>query len=146
MKRREFLKKTGAACVAVGFVPACGEDADCSDASLISAEASDGLVRLPSTALADAGGSVRVQAGGHKIVLARLKSGDVTGVSWVCTHAGCTVCFEDGAQEFACPCHGSRFKPDGRRAAGPARRALQEYPVTEEGEELIIDISVTPAA
>ncbi len=145
MKRRDFLQKTGVACLAAGLPAGCGEDPQCATAELLSAEVAEGLVRVPATALADAGGSVRVQAAAHKILLARLQSGDVAAVTWVCTHNGCTVCFEDGAQEFACPCHGARFTSDGRVAQGPASRPLQEYPVTEEAGEITIDVSSATA-
>ena len=141
MNRREFLQHTGAACVAVG-VGACGDDPGCDTAELISANASEGLARVPSSAIES--GSVRVQVEGHKILLARLDSGEVAGVSWVCPHAGCTVCFEDGAQEFNCPCHGARFATDGRVTKGPAREALREYPVSEAGGQLTIELTETP--
>jgi cytochrome b6-f complex iron-sulfur subunit len=47
--------------------------------------------------------------------------------SLVCTHLGCTV--EPKGQEFACPCHGSRFDANGRVLKGPADRPLQQLRV-----------------
>lgn len=47
--------------------------------------------------------------------------------SLVCTHLGCTV--EPKEQEFACPCHGSRFDSSGRVIKGPANRPLQKLRV-----------------
>ena len=46
-----------------------------------------------------------------------------------CTHSGCKVGFNAETQEFVCPCHGSRFAPDGTRLSGPARRSLKTYEV-----------------
>jgi cytochrome b6-f complex iron-sulfur subunit len=46
----------------------------------------------------------------------------VYAVSAVCTHLGCTV--TRSARGFECPCHGSKFREDGRVTAGPAPRAL----------------------
>jgi cytochrome b6-f complex iron-sulfur subunit len=43
-------------------------------------------------------------------------------VSLVCTHLGCTV--ETRPEGFACPCHGSRFDPQGRVTRGPATQPL----------------------
>jgi len=40
----------------------------------------------------------------------------------ICTHLGCTPRLE--SNEFACPCHGSRFARDGSVLASPATRAL----------------------
>jgi cytochrome b6-f complex iron-sulfur subunit len=51
-----------------------------------------------------------------------------TAYSLVCTHLGCTA--ESDGQEFACPCHGSRFDKDGALLKGPASRALKEMRVT----------------
>ena len=43
-------------------------------------------------------------------------------ISLVCPHLGCIVSMtSDG---FACPCHGSRFLPDGGLRNGPASRPL----------------------
>jgi cytochrome b6-f complex iron-sulfur subunit len=42
----------------------------------------------------------------------------------VCPHMGCTVDWEPSIQQFLCPCHGSRFDPQGRRLQGPAPTAL----------------------
>lgn len=50
-------------------------------------------------------------------------------VSRVCTHLGCRVNFLEDSQLIECPCHQSRFTPQGRRIAGPARRDLPSYPV-----------------
>jgi cytochrome b6-f complex iron-sulfur subunit len=45
-----------------------------------------------------------------------------SALSLVCPHLGCTVrVTEDG---FTCPCHGSRYLPDGSLRNGPASRPL----------------------
>jgi cytochrome b6-f complex iron-sulfur subunit len=45
-----------------------------------------------------------------------------TALSLVCTHLGCTV--ESKPEGFACPCHGSRFDPQGKVVRGPAAKPL----------------------
>jgi cytochrome b6-f complex iron-sulfur subunit len=45
-----------------------------------------------------------------------------SALSLVCTHLGCTL--ENGADGFACPCHGSRFDTEGRVMHGPAVKPL----------------------
>jgi cytochrome b6-f complex iron-sulfur subunit len=46
----------------------------------------------------------------------------IYAISSVCTHLGCTVA--RSPEGFACPCHGSRFTPNGEVVRGPAPRAL----------------------
>lgn len=46
----------------------------------------------------------------------------VFAISRVCTHLGCIVKSE--ADGFHCPCHGSRFAPNGAVVKGPAPKAL----------------------
>jgi Rieske Fe-S protein len=49
--------------------------------------------------------------------------GRLSARSTKCTHLGCRIGrAEDG--QLVCPCHGSRFHPDGRVACGPAGQAL----------------------
>jgi cytochrome b6-f complex iron-sulfur subunit len=45
-----------------------------------------------------------------------------SAISLVCTHLGCTV--ESRPDGFACPCHGSRFDPQGNVIRGPAGKPL----------------------
>ena len=41
-----------------------------------------------------------------------------------CTHLGCLTAWKPELGLIACPCHGSKFKPDGTKVAGPAPRPL----------------------
>lgn len=46
----------------------------------------------------------------------------------ICTHEQCTVGDFTGSR-IRCFCHGSEYDSTGKVVAGPAPRALQEYPV-----------------
>lgn len=46
-----------------------------------------------------------------------------------CTHLGCPVRWENGAQLFMCPCHGGVYYKDGSVASGPPPKGLIQYPV-----------------
>jgi cytochrome b6-f complex iron-sulfur subunit len=53
-----------------------------------------------------------------------------TAVSRICTHLGCRVNYQQDKQLIECPCHQSRFTPDGRRVSGPAQKDLPLHSVT----------------
>ncbi len=46
-----------------------------------------------------------------------------TATSLICSHLGCTV--EEASEGFACPCHGSRYDPQGHVTRGPASQSLR---------------------
>ena len=58
---------------------------------------------------------------GRSVALFRDAAG-VYAISLVCTHLGCIV--KSQADGFECPCHGSRFSPDGGVTKGPAPKPL----------------------
>jgi len=46
------------------------------------------------------------------------------GINAVCTHLGCVVPWVPSANQFQCPCHGSRYNNEGRVVRGPAPLSL----------------------
>ncbi|MDQ1812530.1 FAD-dependent oxidoreductase [Massilia sp. CCM 9210] len=70
--------------------------------------------------------------GGRLLAVYRGEDGGLQAVSAACTHLGCAVHWNAGEKSWDCPCHGSRFAPDGEVLHGPARRALTA--ATLEGE------------
>jgi nucleotide-binding universal stress UspA family protein/nitrite reductase/ring-hydroxylating ferredoxin subunit len=65
-----------------------------------------------------------IERGGEKLAAFVEPAGELRLFSARCTHMGCTVGWNAGDGVFACPCHGSRFGPDGKVVQGPAARAL----------------------
>jgi nitrite reductase/ring-hydroxylating ferredoxin subunit len=65
-----------------------------------------------------------VDVGGEHCAAYRDGSGLLHLVSAVCPHQGCTVGFNDAEKTWECPCHGSRFTPDGAVLQGPAVEPL----------------------
>jgi cytochrome b6-f complex iron-sulfur subunit len=57
-------------------------------------------------------------------------------VSAICTHLGCVTQWKPEFAWIACPCHGSKFKPDGTKIEGPAPRPLPHFAIslTADGE------------
>ncbi len=59
-------------------------------------------------------------------------------VNSTCTHKGCAVDWSSASKEFACPCHGSKFKPDGSVANGPADKPLAKFTAKAEGDSVLV--------
>jgi nitrite reductase/ring-hydroxylating ferredoxin subunit len=87
----------------------------------------DRMLLAKSTSLDDLapGAGLITRIGREKIACSRDRLGRLHAVSAVCTHLGCLVHWNQAEQTWDCPCHGSRFDPDGRVLAGPAESALQ---------------------
>ena len=58
----------------------------------------------------------------------------IYAISAVCTHLGCIVA--QSQQGFACPCHGSKFAPDGAVLRGPAPKSLPWLAVAKAGDDV----------
>ena len=67
-----------------------------------------------------------LELNGARVAVYRDESGATTQRSAVCTHMGCLVGWNEAERTWDCPCHGSRFKPDGAVIAGPAESPLAE--------------------
>jgi Rieske Fe-S protein len=73
---------------------------------------------------------------GRSVAIFRDAEG-VHAVSTVCTHLGCIV--KSTSAGFECPCHGSRFGPDGVVTKGPAPQPLPWLEVSANGDSVYID-------
>ncbi|HYL83868.1 MAG TPA: ubiquinol-cytochrome c reductase iron-sulfur subunit [Candidatus Angelobacter sp.] len=74
----------------------------------------------------------------QQVYIVRMPEG-FFAVSAVCTHLGCVTQWKPDANMIACPCHGSKFKPDGTKIEGPAPRPLPHFAIslTADGELLV---------
>ena len=59
----------------------------------------------------------------------RNPEGKLFAVSPVCTHMKCRVHWNNVEKSWDCPCHGSRFAPDGAVIEGPATEPLRAHPL-----------------
>lgn len=130
--RRDFLGlgalwTTGAAmlCAAAGMLRL-------PRAAVVSSPAKSFKVSLPETL---ANGQAFIPPG-RSVAVFRDDEG-VYAVSLICTHLGCIT--KATAAGFECPCHGSRFGPDGQVTKGPAPQALPWRKVTGGGGTYVID-------
>lgn len=68
-----------------------------------------------------------VSSDGAKVAGYRDDEGRLHAVSATCTHLGCEVAWNAAERSWDCPCHGSRFDPDGRVLNGPATKPLGSH-------------------
>ena len=63
--------------------------------------------------------------GAGQTAVSRGDDGELRAVSARCTHLGCIVAWNGAERSWDCPCHGSRFAPDGAVLQGPAVSPLE---------------------
>jgi glycine/D-amino acid oxidase-like deaminating enzyme/nitrite reductase/ring-hydroxylating ferredoxin subunit len=71
---------------------------------------------------ADSGAVIR--RGLNKIAAYRDPNGQIHELSAICPHLGCIVQWNSSEKTWDCPCHGSRFGPQGKVLNGPAITGL----------------------
>jgi cytochrome b6-f complex iron-sulfur subunit len=54
----------------------------------------------------------------------------VAAIYKVCTHLGCIYSWTPANNRYECPCHGSKYRLDGRRIESPAPRTLDRFQLT----------------
>jgi cytochrome b6-f complex iron-sulfur subunit len=63
-------------------------------------------------------------------------------LSAICTHLGCLTAWKPETGRIECPCHGSKFRPDGTKIEGPAPKPLPRLRVwLNEDGDLMVDRS-----
>lgn len=72
-----------------------------------------------------AGEARLVRVGGKLVGAFRDDAGAVQAVNPTCTHVGCRLGWNTAERSWDCPCHGSRFAPDGSVLQGPATAPLE---------------------
>lgn len=65
---------------------------------------------------------------GRKVAAFRDEDGKLSLCSPICTHLKCIVGWNAAERTWDCPCHGSRFKPNGEVISGPAEEPLEKLP------------------
>jgi glycine/D-amino acid oxidase-like deaminating enzyme/nitrite reductase/ring-hydroxylating ferredoxin subunit len=73
-----------------------------------------------------------LQRGAEKLAAYRDEDGTLLAVSARCTHLGCLVTWNAAERSWDCPCHGSRFAPDGTVLEGPAVHRLERKPLAAD--------------
>jgi len=136
VSRRSVL--CGIALIAVGLLPEAANAAV--PAVGVKAKGKKLLVDLKANkVLAKVGGVVQIDlSDGSSIALVRTAPGNkgLSAISLSCPHQGVTVIQQDN--QWLCPAHGSQFALGGALVQGPARSALQKYPITATATTAVI--------
>lgn len=61
----------------------------------------------------------------------------IAAIYTVCTHLGCIYDWVPSNNRFECPCHGSKYRLDGRRIESPAPRDLDRFKVEAYAEDRV---------
>jgi Rieske Fe-S protein len=71
-------------------------------------------------------------------LLVMTDSGTYKAFSAVCTHLNCTVQYSSGSKGIFCACHNGRYDLNGQVISGPPPKPLQEFKVTQKGDDIIV--------
>lgn len=139
--RREFLQQAQraalGACIA-GAMPALMTG--CASVPIVGAVGTDGMVRVPFTALDKAGRAlVEVPGLDLPIFLRRVAGQAPVALSTRCMHRGCEV--EPSADRLVCPCHGSEYDLQGAVLQGPTTLPLQRFTARETSDAIVIELA-----
>jgi glycine/D-amino acid oxidase-like deaminating enzyme/nitrite reductase/ring-hydroxylating ferredoxin subunit len=80
------------------------------------------------------GSGAVLRRGLRRVAVYRRPGGQLTELSAICPHLGCIVRWNAAERTWDCPCHGSRYHPDGSVICGPTTRGLA--PLDSEPEAL----------
>ena len=159
MKRRSFLTWVGAGWLASSFpiaLAACSPDNSSDQASQSAGSKpepavsikpattrprQDGFTIIGTVTELDDKGSIINKLLDVAIIRNPANNREVIAVNSRCTHQGCTVSWNEDAKRFACPCHGSKFNPDGSVANGPAEEPLAPFETKIEENSVLVKIS-----
>ena len=60
------------------------------------------------------------------------------GINAICTHLGCVVPWNSGANKYMCPCHGSQYDSTGKVVRGTAPLSLAIAHVSVEDDQVLV--------
>lgn len=150
MKRRDFMNWIGVGAIATSLpvaIAACSPEADTAEDTAAAPLETTADSDTPAGDFTPVGTTAELEqqgylanpdvAGEPVIVIADpTNAGALIALSSKCTHSGCTVAWQEDL--FACPCHGSKFNPDGSVVNGPADAPLAQYTAKVEGDSILV--------
>lgn len=128
-ERRSFLRLVTGAIIALVTLPA----------SLARAK-KVGLSISKIAELQKVGGSRILTVKETKLLVVRDSDSTVKALNPMCTHKSCEVQYRPSSNDLGCKCHKSAFKLDGSVMGGPAKKPLQTYEASLNGEQIVISL------
>ncbi|MEO0374065.1 MAG: Rieske 2Fe-2S domain-containing protein [Cyanobacteria bacterium P01_A01_bin.17] len=155
MDRRTFMSWVGLGFVATSLpvaIAACSSDTAESPTADAPADAppppppgaparEDGFVEVGTVADLDANGAIAdkdFSAGPLSVFRDPANSEALIAVNATCAHQGCVADWSKDAGLLICPCHGSKFNPDGSIDTGPVEKPLDVFEVKIDGEAVLV--------
>jgi nitrite reductase/ring-hydroxylating ferredoxin subunit len=139
--RRAFLRDATAAAAAALAVLAIGSGPDRAGAQLVHF-----VEALPITGRKPATLSYAIPAadGAHidtknEVILVRWKNA-IYAFNLACPHQNTALKWDDGAKQFQCPKHHSRYEPDGAFIDGRATRGMDRFAITKTAAGIAVDV------
>ncbi len=142
LSRRRFLEFL-AASAGVTLI-GCGKKPDepppAAPVATIATANADGTFSLSIPQLLKPGTALAFQLpDGEPAVIFQTGAGETGALSARCTHAGCTVQWQNvPGKELHCPCHDSVFDARGAVKSGPAKKPLARLGVELQGKKAIL--------
>ncbi len=144
MKRKEFIKAGGLACIAGIMLPAFLQG--CSSAAHVAQAKQEGdqLILKKSEFIKIEKGRttemdyvlVRTEQFEFPICVYKLEDGNYSALLLKCTHSGCEL--EPNKHYLACPCHGSEFSKTGEVQNPPAEQNLKTFKIKTDLENIYL--------
>lgn len=141
MNRRTFLNWAGIGLVASYFpiaLAACQADSDNSTSATPTTTTED-FISLGTEAELESNGYLLNEQ--SKVMVVRDGGGEIVALNPTCTHRGCTVEWNNEANNLVCPCHDAKFAPDGQVLAQPAVEPLSTYEVRQDNGEILVKLA-----
>lgn len=76
----------------------------------------------------------------HEVILVR-RGSFVYAFALACPHQNTALRWHGDVDQFICPKHKSRYRPDGTFIAGRATRNMDRLPVRRDGDAVLVDVS-----
>lgn len=134
--RRRVMGAAGLASVAAVGLSACGGSDD-ESLDPTTPQVPTSPVDVAAVSDIPVGQGVKVEKDGLQAVVGQPSEGTFTAFSPVCPHEGCVV--NPANKSYVCPCHSSTFDmTTGDVQGGPATSGLAEYPVSVQGDRIIV--------